>query len=215
MNAHLRLPIALLASLLAHIGLLLWLSAQVHVSPLLNQAHLQVFLQNHAASQGPRQSYATTTNKNTTQYPSATHADISLQSPSLSSTEITDQSIIDNRQSTVQFRWHPVSPALQLQNIDTIYQAQSADQRRSRVSAILTGLSNLSAQLSPVLTGKIVCTQQSPEQIVCTPAPDPEIQALLEQFFNLAFEARQLGIAENPVHMDFGSELGISIDLLP
>ena len=94
-------------------------------------------------------------------------------------------------------------------------QALIANQRASRAAAVFAGLSNLSARLSPVLTGRIVCSQDADRRFECTPAPGKEADALLTQLFGLALEARRLGLAENPMRVDFGPEQGVSIIFPP
>ena len=99
--------------------------------------------------------------------------------------------------------------------MNAMQQAVLADQRSSRAVAVSIGLSNLSAQLGPVLTGRVVCAQHADNEIDCTPVPGDEVRRLLVQLFNLALEARQLGIAENPVRVDFGPERSVSVILPP
>jgi hypothetical protein len=109
------------------------------------------------------------------------------------------------------------SPPAYRQNqiMNAMQQAQFAQQRELHRIAILAGLANLSAQLRQVVIEKIACTQQVDNTINCTPVQNEKTQTLLKQFFGLAIEAHSLGIAENPVRMDFGSELGVSVTLLP
>jgi hypothetical protein len=64
-----------------------------------------------------------------------------------------------------------------------------------------------------VITGKINCAQQEDNEIECIPAQKEKVYTLLKQFFDLASEAHKLGIAENPVRMDLGTDQGVSITL--
>ena len=107
------------------------------------------------------------------------------------------------------------SPALQQNQImKSMQQAQLAQQRAMLTASVRAALSNLSGQISPAITGKISCVQQANNEIECVPAQKEKVDALLKQFFSLALEAHRLGIAENPLRMDFGPEKGVSILLL-
>jgi hypothetical protein len=74
-------------------------------------------------------------------------------------------------------------------------------------------MSDLAIQFRPVVDTRIDCARRADDQIGCTPEPEQELRPLLERFLNLALEARLLGIAGNPVHMDFGPGAGVSVNL--
>ena len=91
-------------------------------------------------------------------------------------------------------------------------QARFAQRSESRKAAVLAGMSDLAVQLRPVVHAKIDCARQADDRIGCTPEPEIELRPFLARFFNLALEARQLGIAGNSVRMDFGPGAGVSVN---
>lgn len=108
------------------------------------------------------------------------------------------------------------SPVIQQSNMmEAMREAQLAQQRAMRSNAVRAALSALSNQIRPLVTGKINCVQQAGNDIECVPAQTEKNFTLLTHFFDLVLEARSLGMVENPVRMDFGPELEVSITLLP
>lgn len=209
MNVYLRLSIAVLVSLLAHVVLLMWVMQQVRERLPDEHGLLQVYLSQHTGQpvrQSSLQSVETalSTTKKT--------ADRQMQKPTDTARQVQDAS--SGRPDSGHFRWQPPSTYQQNEILNAMQLAQMAHQREAHAGAVMAGLSNLSAQLRPVITASIVCTQQVDNEIDCIPAPKDQERILLEQFFNLASEAHRLGVAGNPVHMDFGPELGISINFL-
>ena len=209
MNTYFRLSIAILVSLLAHVVLLMWVMQQVRVRSLDEHGLLQVYLPQHTnehASQPLLQSVEPSSA--TTKKAKAKREQKQMD---------TVKSAQDNstgRLASGHFLWQPPPVYQQNEIMNAMQFAQLAHQRESQAAAVMAGLSNLSAQLRPAITASIVCTQQANNEIDCTPEPEEKIRPLLEQFFSLSMEARRFGIAGNPVHMDFGPGLGVSVILL-
>ena len=111
-------------------------------------------------------------------------------------------------------RWHAPPAYRQSEIMNAMQLAQLAQQRQSQMAAVMAEMSNLSAQMRPVMSGKFDCVQQPNNEISCTPAPKDSVHSYLVQFFNLALEARRLGIAENPLRLDFGPDSWVSVTLL-
>ncbi len=208
MNASARLAIAILVSLLAH-AILLTSVIQVKVRAHNDHGLLEVFLPPYTNGHD-RQPFVHMAETG----PSAVNnfAEGKAQKP----IDTASHSQLRARDLPVNghFRWQPPSSYRQDEVMNAMQMAQLAHQRQSRIAAILNGLSNLSAHLDPLTTGKIACIQQPNTEIECTPEPEEQIRPLLLQFFKLALESRQLGIAGNPVRMDFGAERGVSVTLL-
>jgi len=216
MNARFRLPIAILVSLLAHITLLMWALPQVQVNPPDGQGQLHVFLLQYADEHGRRHLQPPVeTSSSAIRNPEAKHENILRRPAPMPAASKTTQVVTEDLQGPSHFHWQPPPSYQQNQVMNAMQQAQLAHQRDMRVAGVLAGLSNLSLQLRPVLTGRIDCTQQTNNEIDCTPAPKDDMRSLLVQFFNLALDAHLLGIAENPVRMDFGPGIGVSVTLLP
>ncbi len=209
MNARFRLSIAVLVSILAHAIASAWIMQQVREPSLHGHGPLQVFLQQKinehgrhpvAQSAGTASSFSGTAAVGRSQKPRG------LTRP--------DGNIATDRPASGRFRWELPPAYEQNQIMSAIRQAQIAQQRESQKAAVLAGMSNLAAQLRPVVDAKIDCAPQAGNQISCTPEPEQNLRPLLEQFLNLALEAHRLGITENPVHMDFGSGSGVSVNFL-
>ena len=216
MNARFRLIIAILVSLLAHISLLIWILPQMQVRPPNGQGQLYVFLPQSADEHGRRQLQPPAGPSSSAIRKLETKHVNKLQRPApMPATAKPPPSVTENRQAPGHFHWQPPPSSRQYEAMNAMQQAQLAHQRESRVTATLAGLSNLSVQLRPALINRINCTQQTDKEIDCIPAPKVEMRLLLVQFFNLALEAHRLGIAENPVRMDFGPKSGVSVTLLP
>lgn len=201
MNEHFRLPVAILISLLLHVVLLQWIIQLVQVRAPEAQGLLQVFLQNSNRErplQLPVGSSAPAL-KNPQPKPAPIPPVISKQ----------PQSVTGGR-----FRMQPPSAVQQDELMNTMHLAQLAQQRESQRVAVMAGMSGLAARLGPLVKMRTVCTEQPDHVIECTPAPEKKLRPLLEEFFNLAIEARRVGAASNPVRMDFGPELGVSVTLL-
>jgi hypothetical protein len=96
-----------------------------------------------------------------------------------------------------------------LQREQITFQRQS--QRQAQAAAIMEGLSTLSSQLHPLITASIDCTQEANDEITCLPEPQENERLLIIQFFQLAIQAHRLGITGNPVTMDFGDALEVSV----
>lgn len=216
MNARYRLPITIMVSLLFHIALLKWFLLQTQVRPLHHQAIFQVSLSSYAQIHRqllPPVATASSVIRNAKSKQEPKQQPI-LQRPAPTPAKA-NLAQINIKQSTSRFRWLPPPSNQQNDVINAMRHAQLAHQRESHAAAVFAELSNLSVQLRHALTGKIVCVQQSDHAIDCTPEPDDKMSPLLEQFLNLALEARRIGIGENPMRMDFGPELGVSVTLLP
>ncbi|MDO8989910.1 MAG: hypothetical protein Q7U91_09775 [Sideroxyarcus sp.] len=203
MNEHFRLPVAILISLLLHVALLLWLMQMVQVRAPEAQGLLQVFLQKNLRERDRPLQLPVGTSAPALKIPQPKPAQIPAEIPKLL------KSVAGGR-----FRMKPPSAAQQDELTNAMHLAQLAQQRESQRAAVLTGMSGLAARLGPIIKTRIVCTQQPDHEIDCTPAPEKNLRPLLEEFFNLAIEARRLGAAANPVRMDFGAELGVSVTLL-
>lgn len=204
MNERFRLPIAVLVSLLLHIAVLVWVMQLVKVRSPDGQGLLQVFLQNDVrTSDRPIQFQGDTAPpalKNPQPKPVQTPTDI----PKL------PRSITGGH-----FHAPPYPAVQQAEQMNAMRLAQLAQQREAERAAVMTGMTNLAAQLRPLISTSLVCAQQTKNEIDCTPAPEDKLRPLLKQFFNLAIQARRLGVAGNPVRMDFGPELGVSVTLQP
>jgi hypothetical protein len=209
MNTYLRLAIAVLISLLVHAIVLVWVMPRVKVHANDDRGLLQVFLRKNT-SEPARQQLAS----------SAEQASLSNKSLVAKHVEApakivqTDRNDLAGAPTSGHFRWQSLPAYQQSEIMNAMQLAQLAYQRESQVAAVMAGMSNLSAQMRPVMTGKFDCAQQPNNEINCTPVPKDNERPYLLQFFNLATEARRLGIAENPVRMDFGPESWVSITLL-
>lgn len=191
MNIRPRFSISILISLSVHLALLLWALPQMQKPQPEGQGLLQVFIEKHAGLSAKKTSEVTRVSKAADPIP-ITHK--IGTSPS------------------GHFLWQPPPSRDPNEVANAMQLAQLAQQRESQRYAVSSGLSNLSVQLRPVITGNILCKQQVSTLIECLPEPDEKIRPLLEQFLFLALQAHQLGIATNPVRLDFGSEQGLSVE---
>jgi hypothetical protein len=200
MNERFRLPIAVLVSLLLHMAVLEWAMQFVNARVPDGQGLLQVFLQNNAPAQegALKLPDSSATIKKTESTP--VRKPVSLP--------VLPQSVGGGH-----FRVQPPPAYQQGELMNAMHLAQLAQEREMQRSAVIAGLSNLAAQLRPAVESKIVCVQQANFEIDCSPEPKEEIRPLLEQFFSMAMEARRLGVAGNPVQLDFGREAGVTITL--
>ncbi|MBI5890312.1 MAG: hypothetical protein HZB47_06500 [Nitrosomonadales bacterium] len=205
MNERLRLPISILASLLLHIAVLMLIAGQLKERVTDGRGLLQVFLQNKVREQGRPLQLAVSNAAPAIKNPQVkAHKPAAIKLP---------QSIAAGRPASGRFRWQP-PPANQQDELTSSMQiAQFAQQRESRKAGVMAGLSNLAAQLRPLVKTRIACTQQADNEINCLPEPEKNLRPLLEQLFGLAIEARRLGVAENPLRMEFGPEAGVSVML--
>ena len=194
MNTRPRFSIAILVSLSVHLGLLLWALPQMQQPQPEGQGLLQVFIERHTVSSLSRVAEVKHVNKTADPVPPAQTS---------------------GARPSGHFVWQPPPRHDPNEGMNAMQLAQLAQQRESQRYAVSAGLNNLVAQLRSVISGRIVCTQQANSEIECQPEPSESARPLLEQFFYLAAEAHRLGITENPVHMDFGVEQGVSVKLLP
>jgi len=209
MNERLRLPVAFLLSLLIHFALLTGILQQVKVRAPIGQGMMQVFLQNNTVASIQPLLLPVGTSipgiKNPQSKPTLKPASI----PAL------PNGVADGQRTSGHFHWQPPPANQQDELMNSMHLAQLAQQRESRVATVLSDMSNLAAQLRPLTNTRIVCAQQEDNEIDCSPEPEENIRPLLEHFFSLSMEARRLGVARNPVRMDFGPELGVSVTLRP
>jgi hypothetical protein len=200
MNERFRLFAAILISLLLHLVVLAWIMhlAQVRVHD--GQGILQVFLMNET-----RQS------ERPVQLPVGTAAP-STKAPQLNPAP--KPLVIPVLPHAVGKGTAPPPPdSLQEEELmKAMHIAQLAQQRESERAAVMAGLSNLAAQLRPVLHARIECVQLA-AGFECTPEPEERTRPLLMQFFNLAIEAHRLGVTENPLRLEFGPEQVLSVTL--
>jgi hypothetical protein len=203
MNEHFRLPVAILISLLLHVALLLWLMQLVQVRAPETQGLLQVFLQKNIRERDRPLQLPIGSSAPALKIPQPKPTQIPAEIPKL------PKSVAEGR-----FRMKPPSVVQQDELTNAMHLAQLAQQRESQRAAVMAGMSGLAARLAPLVKTHIVCTQQPDYEIDCMPVPEKKLRPLLEEFFNLAIEARRLGAAANPVRMDFGLELSVSVTLL-
>jgi hypothetical protein len=206
MNSRFHFFIAILASLLVHVILITLILPKTPLPQRDEQGPLQVFMQQndngHGQKKHPRQVENTSfTGKSTV----AKHKP-ELNSPALIPSMINLPSEIANSRTST--------------NTQNLYmyamqQAQFAQQRAIRTVTIHAGLSNLSAQLRPLIKGNIDCVQRVDNEFECAPVQKEKVFTVLKQFFDLVIEARKLGIIENPARMDFEPELIVSFTFLP
>lgn len=213
MNFYVRVLIAVFASLLVHIALVAWIMQQMKIRSVDDREFLQVTLSQsdkHSAQPLPHLMEST--------LPQAGKPDVrpiravkkvtpTPDSPKSIQAVAIDSHILDH------FHWRPPSTHQQSGIMNGMQLSLLAHQRASQVTAVLAGLSAISSQLSPTITASIVCVQQTDNNIDCTPEPKENERALIIQFFSLALQARGLGISENPVRMDFGTALSVSVTL--
>ena len=207
MNAHFRLSIAVLVSFLAHVIVLVWVMQQVSVQSPNVRGPMQVFLPQHINEPGRRPIAQPA--KAASLFFGTAEAGRPQKPRGVAGS---DGSVVAGRPATGHFRWELPPAHEQNEIMSAMRQAQIAQQSESHKAAILAGMSNLAVQLRPVVNTKIDCARQEDHQIGCTPEPEQKLRPLLQQFFNLALEARRLGIAGNPVHMDFGLGAGVSVN---
>ena len=203
MNENLRFPIAIMISLLIHFIVLMWIMQQVKEPAPIGQAPLQVFLRQGLHG----------------------HDGVSLElpvgaatikNPEVSHTSESDRSILRPRTGATGHQASNSPPAefRQDEMMNAMHLAQLARQREFQKASVQAALTNLAVQMHPMVRSRIVCVQQSEGRINCNPESGNKLRPLLEQFFSLAKEARQLGIADNPVYLDFGPEQSVSVKLL-
>jgi len=123
------------------------------------------------------------------------------------------QSTAENSHVSGNFRWRSPSAYQQRETMNAMQLQQIAFQRKAQVAAVLEGMSKISSQLAPIITAKIICTQEADDDIACVPEPTETERLLIVQFVNLARQAHQLGVTENPINLDFGATLGVSVSL--
>jgi hypothetical protein len=207
MNERLRLPVAILVSLLIHCALLLWIVQLEKIRSPESERLMQVFLLNKDQGFGRQPQFAagsTMPSINSTQ-PQSERKPEALPTP--------PQSVTGVQQNPGLFRFQNPTFNQQAEQMNAMRLAQLAQQREAERAAVMAGMTNLAAQLRPLIRTGIVCVQQTKNEIDCTPAPDDKLRPLLKQFFDLAIQARRLGVAGNPVRMEFGPEQVLSITL--
>jgi len=207
MNSHLRVLTAIMLSLFVHGVLMLSMRSHKIISPQEKSGTLQVTFQKYTpvvSHSLPTKSRIAVKNNSAAKEKLLSVQPVQPPTPAY---------LAHGEESFPQDRLQrQLSPANQ-QNQIMMAKRQSimAHERELRRSSILAGLSNLSATLRPLVTEKIVCLLQADHEIKCTPAPKQETQIILRQFFELALEAHQLGIAENPFSANFGIGMGVSV----
>ncbi len=110
--------------------------------------------------------------------------------------------------------WHAPLTNQPGNNDELMRQSQLARQQALQVDAISAELSVIAAQLAPLISVSMVCMQDTGEHMECNPQPNESQRELIGQFFNLAPRVHKLGMADNPVRMDFSAALSVSIVLL-
>ncbi len=211
MNTYLRILIAAMASLLIHIALIIGVIHQMKLRPHDKQSVFQVALNlplNKPRFQTPPQ-LETTLFK--IRKPSAIRAKQTVTPkpdiPKPTQTAAMDGPLLGN------VDWHSPPTYQRNEIMNALQLTQLAHQRESQVTAVLSGLSAIASQLRPIITDSIVCTQQVDNNIDCIPELKENERLLIIQFFNLALQGHRLGIIQNPVRMDFGAALGVSLML--
>lgn len=207
MNSYVRFSIAVLLSLIAHFTLLISMLPKEQLLPHEQQKVFQVTLQQMTNREQPLAALAA-------MLPAARRPEDKKKSLLLLPKEVSTTINLpreEDRATLGRLQAQSSSMYQQNQMMIAIQQSKLAHERELRKSSILAGLSNLSLNLRPLVTEKIVCLQLNNNEIKCTPTQKKETQIFLKQFFDLAKEARNLGIAENPVNMDFGAGLGVSV----
>lgn len=211
MNARFHISVVVLASLSIHIFLLMWIMHQIKVSlPESQRVVRYSHYRNPQQTSRPPQFVAGTTTPsiNDTEQRSERKQEASSSPSSPAARGKQRFGLFRSQGPTAQLR------AEQSNAEDLVRVAQLTQQRELQRTTIRTAISNLAVQLNPIVNVIIVCREQANTKIECTPAPSKKVRPLLERFFHLALEARQTGMADNPVHIDFGSSRGVSIRLL-
>jgi hypothetical protein len=214
MKPHVRISIACIVSLLLHAGLLIGIKPSTKPHHSTEQGLLQTTLQlslNKRQAQPLRQPIKTALAETKKSDTKPKHLLRAARSKSEMHESI--QPVATGGQLRGRFRWRPPSTYLQSDMMNAMQLAQLARQREAQAATILTGLSTIAAQLAPIMTTRITCTQKEDSGIDCIPEPQEKERALIVQFFNLSIQAHQLGITENLIRMDFGASLGISLKL--
>jgi hypothetical protein len=210
MNVRLRLSIAILFSLLLHVALSLLVMQWAKPHSPKEYEPLQVYLLQRSGAytgQSPQQSFE----PSSAAIKIAEALRVQKTADAVSSTQ--DNSAA--RFSSGYFLQQP-PPKYPQNEIETAMQlAQFARQQEAQVTAVMAGLSSLSAQLQHVITTSIICKQHADGEIDCMPEPEEKARPILEQFFGLAMQARRLGSVGNLVSLDFGAGQGVSVSLLP
>lgn len=188
-----RFSIAILISISLQFALLVWALHQMEKSLPENRRAPQVILVPHTVSSVMKTPEMTLGSK---------------------TKDVAQNAQVAGSRSSGLFLWQPPPVRDPNEGMNAMNFAQLAQQRESQRYAVSAGLANLAAQMRSVVTGKIVCTQKESTEIECRPKPNESVRQYLEQFLYLALEAHRLGVAENPVHLDFGEELGVSVKLL-
>lgn len=207
MRAHAtytQILIAALISLLIHAILLMVILQPVKVRPPNKEGLVQVALHLSFSQSGVQSRL---------QLPEATSSKTrkSDRKPIRALQTVKPKPIVANDQISGRFYWRPPSAYQQSEVMNAMQLQQIAFQRRSQAAAVLDGLSSIASQLGPVITSKIICTQQDNDEINCVPEPKENERSLIVQFLNLAMQAHRLGLSENPLHMDFGATSGVSV----
>lgn len=215
MNPRLHIPIAIIISVIIHVILMAWLLPTTPLSLHGNQGILQVtLLQNNDVHARELHSHT-----------------VEITVPAIRNLEAKPKPVLkkpiqtpaavnfppvnsENSQTSGQLHWQPQPGNQQNQMMIAMQQSKLAHDRELRKISILAGLSNLSLMLRPLIIEKIICLQQAGNEIKCTPSQKEETQTLLKQFLDLAQEAHNLGITDNPVRMDFGPDQGVSVTFL-
>ena len=215
MNVRFHFPIAILVSLLVHAILMALILPRGSFRQREGHGILQIIMQQNNIEPGrgnliPSDETSLKTARNT----EVKHKVASVGAVPMPAAINLPQPIEQEREALERFQRQPSPSYPQMQIMNAMLQAQLAQQRSIRSAAVLAELSNLSTRIRPAISGKIECVQQADNEIECVPAQEEKVYTFLKQFFDLAIEARKLGIAENPVRMDFEPELSVSIRLL-
>lgn len=199
MNESLRIPIAILVSLVCHIALLTWIVHLVKVPVPYGQGSLRVFLRSNVQEPEIRPVHLpVTTSAAAIKTPEAKQVKpvAETSAPSSSGNSIGQ---------APQFSPSDMMNSMQL--------AQLAHQREMSRMAIMVQMSDIAARLRPLVTGSVSCELQKGGEIDCTPEPGAKLRLLLEQYSRLVYEARQMGVAGNQDRIDFGQGKGVSVKL--
>lgn len=198
MNDSLRFSTAISISLLFHLALLTWLMHLAKTPVPHGPGPFKVFLRNAVQEPGvpPVQSPASS-HASTIKIPEA------RQEPPPA--EASGTSAPPRNLSAPQFQ-----PA---DMMNSMQRAQLARQHELSRAAVMAQMSDIAAQLRPLVTENIICEQQKGGGIDCTPDAEGKLRGLLEQFSRVANDAHQLDIMGNPAHIDFGQGKGVSVKL--
>ena len=210
MNSYVRFSLAVLLSLIAHFTLLISMLPKERLRPHEQQKVFQVTLQQNTNREQPLAQLAASFSA--IRRTEETHKSSLVPTVQMPTTIYLPRA--EDRATLGRLQAQSSSMYQQNQIMIAMQQSKMAHERELRKSSILAGLSNLSVTLRPLVTEKIVCLQQTANEIKCTPAQKEETQIILRQFFELALEARNLGIAKNPISMEFGDGTSVSITFL-